>query len=148
MESKTHSYNNITYNNLELTVPNDLKFLILKSNLEQHNLRLWMSRLAYHTDKCSFTTKKKIMRERKRDREKKKGRERKRRKGHREREREKTEWERLYSRAMELFDFSVQKKLCKNHIKLGWKILWPYLKRSNNITWSYKIEVYFLCFIL
>lgn len=45
-----------------------------------------MSRLAYHTDKCSFTTKKKIMRERKRDREKKKGRERKRRKGQRERE--------------------------------------------------------------
>lgn len=88
MESKTHSYNNITYNNLELTVPNDLKFLILKSNLKQHNLRLWMSRLAYHTDKCSFTTKKKIMRERKRDREKKKGRERKRRKRHRERERE------------------------------------------------------------
>lgn len=45
-----------------------------------------MSRLAYHTDKCSFTTMKKIMRERKRDREKKKGRERKRRKGQRERE--------------------------------------------------------------
>lgn len=87
MESKTHSYNNITYNNLELTVPNDLKFLILKSNLEQHNLRfLNVIRLAYHTDKCSFTTKKKIMRERKRDREKKKGRERKRRKGQRERE--------------------------------------------------------------
>lgn len=146
MESKTHSYNNITYNNLELTVPNDLKFLILKSNLEQHNLRLWMSRLAYHTDKCSFTTKKKIMRKRKRDREKEKGRERKGRKRHRERE--DREWERLYSRAMELFDFSVQKKLYKNHIKLGWKILWPYLKRSNNITWSYKIEVYFLCFIL
>lgn len=87
MESKTHSYNNtcITYNNLELTLPNDLKNFMLKSNLEQHNLRLWMSRLAYHTDKCSFTTKKKIMRERKRDREKEKGRERKKRKRHRER---------------------------------------------------------------
>lgn len=86
MESKTHSYSNtcITYNNLELTLPNDLKIFMLKSNLEQHNLRLWMSRLAYHTDKCSFTTKK-IMRERKRDREKEKGRERKKRKRHRER---------------------------------------------------------------
>lgn len=32
MESKTHSYNNtcITYNNLELTLPNDLKFIDAK----------------------------------------------------------------------------------------------------------------------
>lgn len=66
-----------------------------------------MLRLVYYIDKCLFIIKKKIMRERKRDREKKKGRERKRRKGYREREREKIEWERFYSRAMELFDFSV-----------------------------------------
>lgn len=92
MESKTHSYNNITYNNLELTVK-WFKVFDAKSNLEQHNLRLWMSRLAYHTDKCSFTTKKKITRKRKRDREKEKGRERKGRKRHTERE--DREWERL-----------------------------------------------------
>lgn len=71
-----------------------------------------MSRLAYHTDKCSFTTKKKIMRERKRDREKKKGRERKRRKGHTERERERRQSERDFTVGRWNCLISVYRKNC------------------------------------
>lgn len=69
-----------------------------------------MSRLAYHTDKCSFTTKKKIMRKRKRDREKEKGRERKGNKRHRERE--KTESERDFTVGRWNCLISVYRKNC------------------------------------
>lgn len=88
MESKTHSYNNITYNNLELTVPNDLKFLILKSNLEQHNLRFLNVKagLSYLLPrKRSWEKEREIEKKRKEEREKgERDRERERRQGVRE----------------------------------------------------------------
>lgn len=105
MESKTHSYNNITYNNLELTVPNDLKFLILKSNLEQHNLRFLNVKAG-----LSYLLPRKRSWEKEREIEKKRKEERE--KGERDREREKTESERDFTVGRWNCLISVYRKNC------------------------------------